>query len=78
MPSGGTSRCCPRSAEKLAPIAEQIIERYNVKIRPLDKSRFLEEVKSFLSIYNRSLTNTWGFVPMSDAEVEHVAKALNF
>src|SRR5208337_3820736 len=27
-------------------------------------------------IYNRSLTNTWGFVPMSDAEVEHVAKAL--
>ena len=57
----------PKVAEKLAPICQQIIERYNVKIRPLDKSRFLEEVKTFLSIYNRSLTNTWGFVPMSDA-----------
>ena len=66
----------PKIAEKLRPIAEQIIERYNVKVRPLDKSRFREEVKSFLSIYNRSLTNTWGFVPMSDAEVEHVAKGL--
>ena len=66
----------PKIAEKLAPVAEQIIERYNVKVRPLDKSRFLEDVKSFLSIYNRSMTNTWGFVPMSDGEVEHVAKSL--
>ena len=32
--------------------------------------------RSFLSIYNRSLTNTWGFVPMSDGEVEHMAKGL--
>ena len=31
----------PKMAEKLRPIAEQIIERYNVKVRPLDKSRFL-------------------------------------
>ena len=76
MRSGGTSRCCPRSAEKLEPIAEQIIERLNVTVRPLDTSRFREEVKSFLSIYNRSLTNTWGFVPMSDSEVEHVAKGM--
>ncbi len=66
----------PKIAEKLAPIAEQIVERYNVKVRPLDKSRFRDDVKSFLSIYNRSLTNTWGFVPMSDAEVEHVANNL--
>ncbi|MGA2253299.1 MAG: hypothetical protein ABSG53_01450 [Thermoguttaceae bacterium] len=68
----------PKIAEKLRPIAQQIIEHYNVKVRPLDKSRFREEVKSFLSIYNRSLTNTWGFVPMSDSEVEHVAKGMQF
>ena len=66
----------PKVAEKLRPLAEQIIERFNVKVRPLDKSRFREEVKSFLSIYNRSLTNTWGFVPMSDGEVEHTAKGI--
>jgi GNAT superfamily N-acetyltransferase len=66
----------PKIAEKLAPIAEQIIERYEVKLRSLDRSRFDEDVRMFLSIYNRSLTNTWGFVPMSDAEVEHTAKGL--
>ena len=30
----------PKIAEKLGPIAEQIIERYDVKLRPLDTSRF--------------------------------------
>ena len=68
----------PKVAEKLKPIVDQIIERYDVKILHLDKSHFLEEVRAFLSIYNRSLTNTWGFVPLSDAEVEHAAKALQF
>ena len=31
----------PPIAAKLVPVAEQIIERYNVRLRPLDKSRFL-------------------------------------
>ena len=30
----------------------------------------------FLSIYNRSLVNTWGFVPMSPDEVRHLAGGL--
>jgi GNAT superfamily N-acetyltransferase len=30
----------------------------------------------FLDIYNRSLVDTWGFVPLSDAEVDHMAAAL--
>jgi GNAT superfamily N-acetyltransferase len=68
----------PKVAQKLAPVADQIAERLNVKVRTLDKSRFHEDVRGFLSIYNRSLTNTWGFVPMSDAEVEHLAKTLRF
>ena len=66
----------PKIAEKLKPLCEQIIERYNVRVRTLDTSRFIEDVKMFLSIYNRSLTNTWGFVPMSDREMEHLAKGL--
>ena len=68
----------PKVAERLRPICDQIIARYNVRIRPLDKSRFREDVKLFLSIYNRSLTNTWGFVPMSEAEMEHLATGLQY
>lgn len=66
----------PRVAERLAPICSRIVERYNARVRPLDKSHFREDVKTFLSLYNRSLTNTWGFVPMSDAEMEHLAQGL--
>ncbi|MEN6557774.1 MAG: GNAT family N-acetyltransferase, partial [Thermoguttaceae bacterium] len=66
----------PKSDERLKPLCEKIIRRYNARVRPLDKSRFREDVKMFLSLYNRSLTNTWGFVPMSEAEMEHLAKGL--
>ncbi len=66
----------PKVAERLRPICERIIERYNVHVRPLNKARFGEDVKTFLSLYNQSLTNTWGFVPMSEGEIDHLAKGL--
>ena len=68
----------PKIATKLKPIAEQIIERYNVHVRTLDKKHFLRDVEMFLSIYNRSLGNTWGFVPMSPDEMRHVAAGLRY
>ena len=66
----------PMVTEKLGHFVEQLIERYNVTLRPVNIKRFLEEVELFLTIYNRSLTNTWGFVPMSDAELKHMARGL--
>jgi len=66
----------PQIAEKLLPLAEQVIERYDVKLRTMDRSRFKQEVFDFLSVYNRSLTNTWGFVPMEDDEIRHMAAGL--
>jgi len=68
----------PRVRAKLEPVALQIIERYNVHLRPLDRKRFREDVEAFLSVYNRSLVNTWGFVPMSPEEVRHTARALRY
>jgi len=66
----------PATRARFASIIEQITERYQVKVRPMDTSRFLEDVEAFLSVYNRSLVNTWGFVPMSADEVRHMARAL--
>jgi GNAT superfamily N-acetyltransferase len=68
----------PKIAQKLQPIAEQIIERFNVKLRSMDTSRFVEDVEMFLEIYNRSLVNTWGFVPMSSGEVRRMAGGLRY
>ena len=66
----------PKIKEKLRPVVDQIIARYNVCVRPMDTSRFIEEVRMFLSIYNRALVSTWGFVPMSKGEVDHMAAGL--
>ncbi|MBX7074618.1 MAG: GNAT family N-acetyltransferase [Pirellulales bacterium] len=63
---------------KLGQLAEQIQERFEVKVRPLNRRRFMEDVRMFLEMYNSSMVFTWGFVPISDAEVRHFAKSLRF
>ncbi len=68
----------PKVQERWRPVVEQIIEHYQVRLRPLDTSRFVEDVEAFLSVYNRSLVNTWGFVPMSGDEVRHMARSLRY
>ena len=59
--------------EKLDFIIAEATRRFNVNIRPMDTSRFLEEVKTFLDIYNKSLVGHWGCVPLSDEEINHMA-----
>jgi GNAT superfamily N-acetyltransferase len=61
---------------KLLRICLQAAERFEVKVRPLDKSRFREELDMFLNVYNQSLGGTWGFVPLSAAEVRHLGNQM--
>jgi len=64
------------STAKVGAISDQIIEKLDIKMRTLDRSRFLPEVEAFLDLYNKSMMNHWGFAPMSPAEVRHTAKGL--
>ncbi|MCH8046094.1 MAG: GNAT family N-acetyltransferase [Planctomycetes bacterium] len=64
--------------EKLAFIGAEAKKRFNVNIRPIDKKNFARDVRVFLDVYNRSLVGTWGFAPMSDAEIRHTAAGLRF
>ncbi|MBR4751955.1 MAG: GNAT family N-acetyltransferase [Thermoguttaceae bacterium] len=66
----------PKVRERFLHTAEMIQERFNVKLRPLNKKRFTDDYEMFLNIYNRSLTNTWGFVPMSESEIKTMAASL--
>jgi hypothetical protein len=63
---------------KIRLIREECQKRFNVKLRRLDKSRFDEDVRTFLDIYNQSLVGTWGFAPLSDKEVDHLAASLKY
>jgi hypothetical protein len=68
----------PASTHKLGPLAEQIVDRYDITVRKLNKSRLYADVTEFIRIYNASLAETWGYEPMSDAEVRHMAKGLKY
>lgn len=61
---------------KLEFVIKEIKRRFNVNVRPFNPKKFNDEVNLFLDIYNRSLVGTWGFVPMSAAEVAQQAKGL--
>lgn len=57
---------------------ERLIARskLDIRLRSLDMKRFEEEVELVRDLYNAAWERNWGFVPMSDAEVEHMAKQL--
>ncbi|UCC75238.1 MAG: N-acetyltransferase [Gemmatimonadota bacterium] len=57
---------------------QQLIERYgrDVQIRSIRMDRFEEEVALVRELYNTAWERNWGFVPMTDAEVDHMAKQL--
>ena len=62
--------------KKLQFIIDEAKRRFNVKLRNMDRSRFEEDVRMFLDIYNRSMVGTWGFAPMSEREIGHAAAGL--
>ncbi len=68
----------PASQSKHWPIADQIVERFKIRIRPLNKSRFRQDMREFLAIYNQSLQNLWGFSPMSAEELEYLARVFRY
>jgi len=62
--------------KKLKFVVDEVFRRFDVEVRPLDRSRFAEDVRMFLDVYNRALVGTWGFAPMSEAEVDHMSVSL--
>ena len=63
---------------KLQFVIDEATKRFNVTCRPISKANFKKDVRVFLEIYNQSLQQTWGYVPMSVAEIDHQAKGLQF
>ncbi|HTN77427.1 MAG TPA: N-acetyltransferase [Pirellulaceae bacterium] len=62
--------------QKLEFVTNEAIRRFNVVLRPINRRKFKEEVRMFLHIYNASLAGTWGFTPLSDAEIDHAAHGM--
>lgn len=61
---------------KLWRVVEKVKTRRNLTIRTINMKDFDREVERFKRVYNKSWERNWGFVPMTDAEIEHLAENL--
>jgi hypothetical protein len=62
--------------EQVARIAEKVKERRGLGVRNVDMRNFDEEVKRVKELYNSAWSANWGFVPLTDRELNHLATQL--
>jgi hypothetical protein len=61
---------------KLPRIMEALKQRDSFKIRHLNMKDFKAELNRVKVVYNNAWSKNWGFVPMTDAEFDHLADSL--
>lgn len=55
---------------------DRIQERAGVHVIQLEKDQFDSQVGRFFEVYNAAWSRNWGFAPMPEPEVRHLAKQL--
>ncbi|MCY2993324.1 MAG: GNAT family N-acetyltransferase [Planctomycetota bacterium] len=68
----------PAFTAGLRPLAQRIKERFDIRVRRLSRWQFFREAEEFLSVYNRSMVDHWGFYPMSREEILHLGRQFRF
>lgn len=63
-------------SERIRRVVESRLARTRVKIRPINMGSFAREVRLIRDVYSQAWAKNWGFVPMDDAEFDHMAKNL--
>jgi len=61
---------------RIVKIVEHIKKKENIKFRHFDIKNFKRDVQYFKDIYNSAWEKNWGFVPMSDEEIDYMADGL--
>lgn len=64
------------SSDKLRRVAEIARQRSKLHIRELDMKNFNHDLELVKYVYNKAWAPNWGFVPMTDEEIDHMAKDL--
>jgi len=53
-----------------------IAEKRGIRVRPIDKKKFHEEMLVFKEVYNSAWEKNWGFIPLTDGELYYLGKRL--
>ena len=62
--------------ERIVRAATVIAQRKGITLRALDMKRFKAEVELVKALYNEAWEKNWGFVPLTEAEIDHLATQL--
>lgn len=61
---------------KVFHVAEKAAQKEGLRVRKIDMRHFDEEVERIKRVYNSAWERNWGFVPMTDREIDHLAAGL--
>ena len=76
IPTDIFDRNVQRLPRKFLRVAEQARARPDLEVRRIDMKHFDQEVELAKIIYNKAWEQNWGFVPMTDHEIEHLGAEL--
>jgi GNAT superfamily N-acetyltransferase len=66
--------------DKMLPVIHELADRlepeHGIRLRRMRRRDFEAEIRHFMEVYNQAWSHNWGFVPLTDAELEHMAKEL--
>jgi len=62
--------------DRILSLTDRVAERYGVKVRPVDMSRYDQEVQIILDLSNSSIIDNWGYSPVTEAEADAMARDL--
>lgn len=63
---------------RLVKIAQRAAERGSFRLRPMNLKRLPEELALVREVYNSTLQNNWGFLPIESEDVTEAAEDLRF
>jgi len=62
--------------DRVKKVVRRIKERSNVNFRKISKKHLDTEIELVKQVYNKAWEKNWGFVPMTEHELDHTAKEL--
>lgn len=64
-------------ADRVTKLANRVRRNHNITIRLAERKRFDQELKIVKQLYDAAWMKSWGFVPMSDAELEDMGRMVS-
>lgn len=65
-----------RIPERILTLTDKISQRYGVHVRPVNMQDLEADVRTIMRLANQSISDNWGFYPVTDAEASAMARDL--